>query len=48
MPADLVARTPAQVVQAVNQAAGKVGTALAAKKLPSRDIILMFRDLATK
>jgi hypothetical protein len=48
MPADLAARTPAQVVQAVNQAAGKAGTTLAAKRLPSRDIILTFKDLATK
>ncbi|KAL2114789.1 hypothetical protein VTJ04DRAFT_4092 [Mycothermus thermophilus] len=48
MPADLAARTPAEVVQAVNQAAGKEAAALAARKLPSGDIILTFRDPATK
>jgi hypothetical protein len=48
MPADLAVRTPAQVVQAVNQAAGKAGVALVARRLPSGDIILIFSDPATK
>jgi hypothetical protein len=48
MPADLAARTPAQVVQVVNQAIGKAGIALVARRLPSGDIILIFSDLATK
>jgi hypothetical protein len=48
IPADLATKTPAQVVQAVNQATGKAGIALAARGLPSRDIILTFSDPATK
>jgi hypothetical protein len=48
MPAELAKRTPAQVIQAVNQASDRPNGAIAARKLPSGDIILTFKDPATK
>ena len=47
MPADLAKRTPAEIIQAINQASTKKG-AIAARKLPSGDTIVTFNDSNTK
>jgi hypothetical protein len=47
MPADLAKRTPAEIIQAINQASTKKG-AIAARKLPSGDTVVTFNDPATK
>jgi hypothetical protein len=47
MPADLAKRTPAEIIQAINQVSTKKG-AIMARKLPSRDIVVTFNDSTTK
>ena len=47
MPADLAKRTPAEIIQAINQATTKKG-AIVARKLPSGDTVVTFNDLTTK
>ena len=47
MPADLAKRTPVEIIQAINNASTKKG-AIAARKLPSGDIVVTFSDQATK
>ena len=47
LPADLANRTLAEITQAVNQATGQQGV-IAARKLPSGDTVVTFRDEATK
>jgi hypothetical protein len=47
LPADLAKRTPAEIVQAINQASTKQG-AIAARKLPSGDTVVTFNDSTTK
>ena len=47
LPADLASRTPAQITQAVNLATSQQGV-IAARKLPSGDTVVTFRDEATK
>ena len=47
LPADLVKRTPIEIIQAINQASAKKG-AIAARKLPSGDIVVTFSDPTTK
>lgn len=46
-PADLAKRTPQEIVQAVNAVSAKKG-AVAARRLPSGDIVVTFQDAATK
>ena len=47
LPADLAKRTPAEITQAVNQASAQQG-AIAARKMPSGDTVVTFRDPAAK
>jgi hypothetical protein len=47
MLADLAKRTLAEIIQAINQVSTKKG-AIAARKLPSGDIVVTFNDSATK
>jgi hypothetical protein len=47
MPADLAKRSPAEIIQAINQASAKKG-AIAARKLLSGDTVVTFSDPATK
>jgi hypothetical protein len=47
IPADLVKRTPVEIIQAVNQASAKKG-AIAAQKLPSGDTVVTFSNPTTK
>ena len=47
MPADLAKRTPAEIIQVINQASAKKG-AIAARKLPSGDTVVTFSDPATR
>ena len=47
MPADLAKRTPAEIIQVINQASAKKG-AIVARKLPSGDIVVTFSDPTTK
>jgi hypothetical protein len=47
LPADLAKRTPAEIIQAINQVSTKKG-AIAARKLPSGDIVVTFNDSTTK
>lgn len=47
LPADLAKRTPAEITQAVNQATGQP-EAIAARKLPSGDTVVTFRDQAAR
>ena len=47
MPAELAKRTAVETIQAINQASTKKG-AIAARKLPSGDIVVTFSDPATK
>ena len=47
IPAELARRAPIEIIQAVNQASAKKG-AIAARKLPSGDIVVTFVDQATK
>ena len=45
--ADLAKRTPAEIIQVINQASAKKG-AIVARKLPSGDIVVTFSDPTTK
>ena len=47
LPADLAKRTLAEIIQAINQASIKKG-AIAARKLPSGDIVVTFSDSTIK
>jgi hypothetical protein len=47
MPAELAKRTPAEIIQVINQASAKKG-AIAARKLLSGDIVVTFSDPTTK
>ena len=47
LPADLAKRTPAEITQAINQASSQQG-AIAARKMPSGDTMVTFKDLAAK
>lgn len=47
LPADLAKRTPAEIIQAINQASTRKG-AIAARKLPSNDVVVTFNDPTTK
>lgn len=47
LPADLAKRTPAETIQAINQVSAKKG-AIAARKLPSGDVVVTFSDSTTK
>lgn len=47
IPASLSKRTPQEIIQAVNQATSQEG-AIAARKLPSGDTIVTFRDADTR
>jgi hypothetical protein len=47
MPADLAKRTPAEIIQAINQVSTKKG-AITARKLPSGDIVVTFNDSTTR
>ena len=47
MLADLAKRTPAEIIQVINQASAKKG-AIAARKLPSGDTVVTFSDSTTK
>jgi hypothetical protein len=47
MLADLAKRSPAETIQAINQASAKKG-AIVARKLLSGDIVVTFSDPATK
>lgn len=47
MPVDLARRTPQETVQAVNRASAKKG-ALAARKLPSGDVVVTFQGPTTR
>jgi hypothetical protein len=47
MPAGLAKRTPAEIIQVINQASAKKG-AVVARKLLSRDIVVTFSDPTTK
>jgi hypothetical protein len=47
LPADLARRTPQEIIQAINQVSTKKG-AVAARKLPSGDIVVTFQETATR
>ena len=47
MPTELRKRTPQETVQAINQASTRQG-AIAARQLPSGDVVVTFKDSATK
>ena len=47
LPAKLAKRTAVETIQAINQASAKK-EAIAARKLPSGDMVVIFSDLATK
>jgi hypothetical protein len=47
LPADLAKRTPAEITQAINQTTSQQG-AIAARKLPSGDTVVTFKDVAAK
>ena len=47
MPAELAKRSPVEIIQAINNTSVKKG-AIAARKLPSGDIVVTFSDQTTK
>lgn len=47
LPAELARRTPAEIIQAINNTSAKQG-AIAARKLPSGDTVVTSTDQATK
>ncbi len=47
LPVDLAKRIPVEITQAINQVSSHQG-AIAAKKMPSGDTMITFKDLAAK